>query len=70
VDRLKIIKPAKGKNLGNYWNFNQLQEQLLCQFEVPGVGRLRTGERHSDFHMTGCSEAGKSKKNKKDKGKS
>jgi hypothetical protein len=24
----------------------------LCQFDVPGVGRLRTGEKHPSFHVT------------------
>ena len=26
-------------------------EYTNCEFEVPGVGRLRTGERHPDFHI-------------------
>ncbi|MCP4581879.1 MAG: hypothetical protein GY839_09685 [candidate division Zixibacteria bacterium] len=27
------------------------EKRCICQLEVPGVGRLRTGERHPNFHL-------------------
>jgi len=66
VRKVTIKRPVKVKSIESLKNFDQLQERLLCQFEIPGVGRLRTGERHSDFHIT---DFGKSAKIEKDKEK-
>jgi len=52
VKKVTIRKSSSVNNLESRRNFDRLQERLLCQFEIPGVGRLRTGERHSDFHIT------------------
>ena len=59
MNKLKIIKPTGKEELEYCKNFEQLREHLLCQFEVPGVGRLRTGEKHLNFHLTGSAKTGK-----------
>lgn len=39
---IKIIEPLRDLTKLNYSKF---------QIEIPGMGRLRTGEKHSDFHI-------------------
>ena len=51
MPRLKITKTGirTDKQIGK--NRDIPAEYLNCQLDVPGVGRLRTGERHPDFHL-------------------
>ena len=51
MTRLKIVKSGirVEKAIGEKRVFPA--EYTNCEFEVPGVGRLRTGERHPDFHI-------------------
>jgi len=59
--KLKISKPKKNAAEDIDQNVNQLMQFSACQIEVPGVGRLRTGERHPDFHLQNIDEPAKSK---------
>jgi hypothetical protein len=36
-----------------------------CQLEVPGVGRIMTGERHPNFHLTETRKPGQIEQTKK-----
>lgn len=52
MKKVTIKKSPSVNNLEKLRDIDRLQERPLCQFEIPGVGRLRTGEKHSDFHIT------------------
>lgn len=47
--------------------YELFSEGHLCQLEVPGVGRLRTGEKHSNFHITDMEKPDKLEKNQSKK---
>ena len=50
MGRLIIARGSKRKTvpIGG----NQPENLPLCQMGVPGMGRIRTGELHPDFHVT------------------
>lgn len=52
MKRMKIEKHFNESDIECLKTFEIPHPCPLCQFEVPGVGRLRTGERHADFHIT------------------
>ena len=49
--KLKITRPGIRLERGIGENPDYPIRYSNCEFEVPGVGRLRTGERHPDFHL-------------------
>lgn len=59
--KLTISNPKKIAAKDIDQDFNQLMRFSICQIEVPGVGRLRTSERHPDFHLQNIEEPAKSK---------
>lgn len=59
--KFTISKPVKKTDNDISQNSNQLLKLSAYQIEVPGVGRLRTGERHPDFHLQNIDETLKPK---------
>jgi hypothetical protein len=56
MTKLTISKPAKKADKNVDQNLDQLLKYSAFQIGVPGVGRLRTGERHPDFHIESTDE--------------
>ena len=49
--RLKMKKPKSLALPDPMGGFAGTALVSRCQIEIPGVGRIRTGERHPDFHF-------------------
>ncbi|MCD6162435.1 MAG: hypothetical protein J7K40_08495 [candidate division Zixibacteria bacterium] len=52
MKKLKLIKSIDNDCPKYSERLSQLKNRLSCQFEVPGIGRLRTGKQHGNFHIT------------------
>jgi hypothetical protein len=60
--KLTIAMPDIESDLEIGNNPNRMEKRCICQMEVPGVGRLRTGERHPNFHLDARRESIKKQK--------
>jgi len=65
--KLTISKPVKKPDEDINLDLNQLLKFSAYQIEVPGVGRIRTSERHPDFHLQNIDETPKPKARAKSK---
>jgi len=54
--KLKISKPVSKIDKDISQDLSQLLKLSVYQIEIPGVGRLRTGERHPEFHLQNIDE--------------
>ena len=65
MSKLTIARPVIKPDIEISNKPDRPEKMCICQMEVPGVGRLRTGERHPNFHLDVRLENIKTEKNNK-----
>ena len=52
MKKLSLKKTAGYKFPESYRDYLDIKRVPVCQVEIPGMGRLRTGKQHLNFHIT------------------